>query len=140
MSETEIRELLDSRSDAIRSKDIDRLMSFYGPEIVYFDIVPGLQYRGSEALRPRFLDWFDGFEGPIRQEIGQVDVVVSGDVAVAYMLIRAGGTPKGGREVDYWVRGTSCFQRSGDRWLVVHEHVSVPVDFAAGSPAMDLVP
>ena len=140
MSESEIRELLESRSDAIRSKDIDRLMSFYRPDIVYFDIVPGLQYVGSDALRPRFLEWFDGFEGPIRQEIGESNVVVSGDVAVAYMLIHAGGTPKGGTEVDYWVRGTSVFQRSGDRWLIVHEHVSVPVDFATGSPAMDLVP
>jgi ketosteroid isomerase-like protein len=139
-TESEIRALLDSRSEAIRIKDIDRLMSFYSPDIVYFDVVPGLQYTGSAALRPRFLEWFGGFKGSIGQEIGDVNIVASGDIAVAFMLIRAGGTLKNGHEVGYWVRATSCFQRSNHRWLVTHEHVSLPVDLESGSPATDLVP
>jgi ketosteroid isomerase-like protein len=139
-TESEVTALLDDRSEAVWTKDVDRLMSFYSPDIVYFDIVPGLQYTGSAALRPRFLDWFDGFEGPIGQEVRDLNILASGDVAVAYMLIRASGTLKDGREVGYWVRATSCCQRSNDRWLVSHEHVSLPVDFQSGSAAMDLVP
>jgi ketosteroid isomerase-like protein len=138
--ESEVRALLDSRSEAIRMKDIDRLMSFYSPDIVYFDIVPGLRYTGSAALRPRFLEWFDAFQGAIGQEIGDLNISASGDIAVAYMLIRAGGTLKSGQEVGYWVRGTSVFERLNDRWLVTHEHVSLPVDFQSGSAVMDLVP
>ena len=139
-TQSEVRALLDSRSEAVWIKDIDRLMSFYSPDIVYFDIVPGLQYTGSAALRPRFLEWFDGFKGSIGQEIGDVHILASGDVAVAYMLIRASGTLKNGREVGYWVRATSAFKRSNHRWLVTHEHVSVPVDFESGSAVTDLVP
>jgi ketosteroid isomerase-like protein len=141
-TQSEIRALLDGRSEAVRAKDIDRLMSFYSPEIVYFDIVPGLQYTGSAALRPRFLEWFDNFEGPIEQGLREDDlhIQVSGDLAIAYMLIRAGGTLKQAGEVGYWVRATSCFQRSDQGWLVTHEHVSVPVDFGSGSAVMDLVP
>ena len=60
-TESEVRALLDSRSEAVRTKDIDRLMSLYSPDIVYFDVVPPLQYTGSAALRGRFLEWFDGF-------------------------------------------------------------------------------
>ena len=37
---SEISALLDSQSEAIRIKDIDRLMSLYSPDIVYFDVVP----------------------------------------------------------------------------------------------------
>jgi ketosteroid isomerase-like protein len=139
-TQSEVRALLDSRSEAVRIKDIDRLMSFYSPDIVYFDIVPGLQYTGSAALRPRFLDWFDGFKGSIGQEIRDLNVSASGDIAVAFMLIRASGTLKDGHEVGYWVRATSCFQRSNHRWLVTHEHVSLPVDFESGSAVTDLVP
>jgi ketosteroid isomerase-like protein len=40
MDESEIRTLIESRSEAIRMKDIDRLMSLYSPGIVYFDAVP----------------------------------------------------------------------------------------------------
>jgi ketosteroid isomerase-like protein len=139
-TESEVKALLDSRSEAVWTKDIDRLMSFYSPDIVYFDIVPGLQYTGSAALRPRFLQWFDGFRGSIGQEIRDLHISASGDVAVAYMLIRASGTLKDGREVGYWVRATSAFQRSNHRLLVTHEHVSLPVDFQSGSAVIDLVP
>jgi ketosteroid isomerase-like protein len=138
--QSEVKALLDSRSDAVWVKDIDRLLSFYSPDIVYFDVVPGLQYTGSAALRPRFLEWFDAFQGSIGQEIRDLHVAASGDIAVAYMLIRASGTLKTGREVGYWVRVTTCCRRSNDRWLVTHEHVSLPVDFESGNAVMDLVP
>lgn len=140
MASTDIRPLLDSQSEAIRNKDIDRLMSFYSPDIIYFDVVPPLQFAGSAALRARFLDWFDRFEGPIRQEIGDINVTASGDAATVYMLIRAGGTLKDGRATDYWVRATTCWQRSDREWLITHEHISLPIDMKSGRAVMDLVP
>jgi ketosteroid isomerase-like protein len=139
-TESEVRALLDRRSEAIQRKDLEGLLSFYSSDIVYFDIVPGLQYTGSAALRGRFSEWFDAFEGSIGQNVHDVNVLASGDLAVAYMLIRASGTMKSGQEVGYWVRGTSCYQRSNHGWLIAHEHVSLPVDFESGSAAMDLVP
>ena len=138
-TESEVRAVLDGRSEAVRIKDMDRLMTFYSLDIVYFDVVPGLQYTGSAALRPRFLEWFDGFKS-FDQEIRDLNILASGDIAVAYMLVRARVTLKNGRQVGYWVRATTCCQRSNHRWLVTHEHVSLPVDFERGSAAMGLVP
>jgi ketosteroid isomerase-like protein len=139
-TESEIRTLLESWSEAARTKDIDRLMSLYSPDIVYFDVVPPLQYTGSGAVRANFLRWFDGFESSIGQEIRDSHILVSEDVAVAYMLIRASGTLKDGREVGYWVRATVSCNRSNHRWLITHEHISLPFDFERGSVAIDLVP
>jgi ketosteroid isomerase-like protein len=138
--QSEFRALLDSRSEAIRVKDIDRLMSFYSPDVIYFDVVPPLQYAGSAALRGRFLHWFDGYKGPIGQEIRDLNILASEDVAATYMLIRSSGTLKNGREVGLWVRATSCCERSNDMWLITHEHISLPVDLERGTAAMDLVP
>jgi ketosteroid isomerase-like protein len=137
---SEIRTFLDNRSEAIWTKDLDRLMSFYAPEIVYFDIVPPLQYVGSTALRGRFSHWFDGFESSIGQEINDLTIVTSGDVAAASMLIRASGTRKNGQEVGFWVRATSSFQRAENGWLIMHEHVSLPVELATGSAVSNLTP
>lgn len=139
-TQSEVRGLFDSRSEAIWMKDIDRLMSLYSADVVYFDLVPPLQYTGSAALRDRFLDWFAGFDGAIGQELRDLNVLVSADVAVAHMLIRATGTQKSGREVGFWVRATDGCQRSDNRWLITHEHVSLPVDVRSGSAATDLVP
>jgi uncharacterized protein (TIGR02246 family) len=137
---SEVRALLDSWSAAIRIKDIDRLMSLYSPDIVYFDVVPPLQYAGSAAIQRNFLRWFDGWKSSIGQEIRDLNILASGDIAVAHMFIRASGTLKDGREVGYWVRATVCCQRSDARWVITHEHISLPVDFQSGNAVMDLVP
>jgi ketosteroid isomerase-like protein len=140
MSRTEISDLLHRRSAAAHDRDIDRLMAVYSPGIVYFDLVPPLRYVGADALRGRFLHWFGRWESPIGQEIHDLDVLTSGDVAATHMLVRASGTLAGGRAVDYWVRVTSSCHRVDGRWLITHEHVSLPVEIATGRAAMDLVP
>ena len=139
-SQSEVRALLEIWSEAARIKDIDRLMSLYSPDITYFDVVLPLRYTGSAAVRGNFLRWFDGFKSSIGQEIRDLNILVGRDIAVAYTLNRTSGTLKNGREVGYWVRATVCCQRSDHRWLITHEHISVPVDFESGSAAMDLVP
>jgi ketosteroid isomerase-like protein len=138
--ESEVKALLDRRSEAMQMKDIDRLMPLYSPDIVYFDIVPPLRYVGTAALRDRFLDWFGRWEGGIGLENRELNVLVSADVAAVHMLIRASGALKDGGEVGYWVRTSNGCQRSNDGWLITHEHVSLPVDMASGRAAMDLVP
>jgi ketosteroid isomerase-like protein len=136
----EIRALFESQSEAIQAKDLDRLMSFYSPDIVYFDVVPPLQFVGSDALRGRFSRWFDGFDGPLDMDVRELDISVSGDLAVTHWLSRIRGTLKIGREIGSWVRATSCCQRSHGQWLVIHEHISLPVDVASGNAVTDLAP
>jgi ketosteroid isomerase-like protein len=138
--QSEVGALLEHRSVAMRMKDIDQLMSLYAPDIVYFDLVPPLQYAGSAALRERFLQWFEAWEGPITIETHDLHISASGDIAAAHMLLRASGTRKNGQEVGYWVRTTNGCQRSDRGWLITHEHVSLPVDFESESAVMDLVP
>jgi ketosteroid isomerase-like protein len=138
--QAEIAGFLDGQSEAMRAKDIDRLMSHYSRDIVYFDVVPPLQFVGASALRTRFLQWFESWEGPIDMQIRDLRIVGNGDVAVAWRFSRAVGTLIGGRQVGSWVRATSCCQRSGHGWLIAHEHVSWPVDVATGQGVMHLVP
>jgi ketosteroid isomerase-like protein len=139
-TQSEIRAHLDSQSEAMRMKDIDRLMSYYSPDVVYYDVVPPLQFAGSTALRNRFVHWFDGFQGSIDLQIRDLHVLASGDIAVAFWFSRAGGTLKNGQKVGSWVRVTNSCQRSNHRWLITHEHVSLPVDLVTGSAARDLEP
>lgn len=136
----EVTALYNSQNEAMRSKDTDRLMSLYSSGVIYFDVVPPLQFAGSAALRARFERWFDGFAGAISVEMRDFTILVSGDIAVAHWFSRVGGTLRNGREVGSWVRVTSCCQRSDRGWLVTHEHVSLPVETDSGKAAADLVP
>ena len=131
-AETEVRMLLDSRVDACRAKDIDRLMSLYSSDIVYFDCVPPLQgFIGSDEVRRNFLRWFDEYEGPIGLESKDVVVSANRDVAFAHMLnLDQGNThfQKTGL-TEAWIRSTVCCRRSEQGWLITHEHVSWPFEF-----------
>lgn len=139
-TESEVSALFDARTAAMKRKDIDQLMSLYTADVVYFDIVPPLRYVGSDVLRGRFTRWFEGWDGPIGMEVDHLVVSASGDVAAAHMLIHASGTRVNGRQVDYWVRTSNSCRRTDGRWLMSHEHVSLPVDLEHGSVIMDLEP
>ena len=137
---SEVRALLDSREEACRAKDIDRLMSLYSPDSIYFDVVPPLHFAGSAAIRNNFLRWFDGYEGSIDLETRNLNIQVSGDVASAHVL----HLDSGNRNGDYsgiWLRSTVCCQRINDRWLITHEHISLPIEWAkSGMAVLDLTP
>jgi ketosteroid isomerase-like protein len=45
-----IRELMDNWANALRAKDINKLMAHYAPDIVVFYIQPPLEYRGAQML------------------------------------------------------------------------------------------
>lgn len=136
----EVRALLDRWSAAIRIKDIEQLMLLYAVDVVYFDVVPPLQFTGSDQVRQNFLRWFNSWQSDIGIELRDVNIRVSGDVASTYMLHRTSGTLQGGHEVDYWVRATVGCQRSDRGWLIVHEHISWPIDLKTGLALRDLVP
>jgi ketosteroid isomerase-like protein len=140
LSDDDVRALLKEWLEAIRRKNIDRLMRLYAGNAVYFDLVPPLRLVGADPIRRNFLRWFDGWTSAIGQEVRDLDVASSGDIAATFMLVRASGTLKTGREVGYWVRASVCCKRSDDRWLITHEHISLPADFASGRTVMDLVP
>ncbi|MFI8963471.1 YybH family protein [Streptomyces sp. NPDC053493] len=129
--DSDVHALLARRAEAQQSKDIDRLMSFYAPDIVYYDVVPPLRFTGLDEVRRNFRRWFDGYEGPITLETHDRTVVTdeAGGVAFAHMLHRDTGQRKGGLQPSVWVRETVCLRRSPQGvWSIVNEHVSVPVD------------
>jgi len=130
-NDSEIRALLYSRVDACQTKDIDRLMSLYSSDIVYYDVVPPLQFVGSDEVRRNFLRWFDEYDGPIDLETHELNVAMSGDVAFVHMLHLDSGTRKNGApEGAVWLRSTVCCRRSSGKWLITHEHISLPVGWA----------
>ncbi|MFE3450298.1 YybH family protein [Nonomuraea sp. NPDC059194] len=127
-NDAEVRALLESRVDASQAKDIDRLMSHYSSDIVYYDVVPPLQFAGTDEVRRNFVRWFDEYDGPIGLETHDLTIATSEDVAFAHMLHLNSGTRKNGPKSAIWVRSTVCCRRSSGTWLITHEHISVPIN------------
>jgi ketosteroid isomerase-like protein len=124
--ESVLRRRIDELAQAIRDKDLDRLMALYARDVEVFDIRASLNVLGAGAYRNNFEHWFDSFEGPLGFELHSLRVVPSDGVAFCHYLGLVTGTRPEGRRSGYWVRGTTCFERRDGEWLVTHEHISVP--------------
>jgi uncharacterized protein (TIGR02246 family) len=123
--EDKIRALIDGWAKALRTKDVNGIMSHYAPDFVAFDLAPPLQH-GADAFSKGLEDWFPTFEGPIGYEIRGLSISAGNDAAFSSSLNRMTGTKSSGEKMDLWVRATFGFRKIGDQWKIAHEHVSVP--------------
>jgi uncharacterized protein (TIGR02246 family) len=138
--EAQIRQLIDNWAKAVRAKDINGIMSHHAPDILLFDAVPPLQYRGAEAYRNNWEQCFPYFQGPIDCEIRDLSITTGDDAAFSHSLTRISGTITTGENTDTWLRATVCYRKVDGKWIVAHEHVSVPFDPESGRASIDLKP
>jgi len=138
--EAEIRKSVDKWAEAVRGKDLEHVMRIYAPELVSFDLDPPLRYVGSEAKRRRWLNVFAMYRRLVDYEVRDLTITLADDVAFAHSLNRISGTLKDGARADFWLRWTTCFRKIDGKWLIAHEHLSLPVDPESGRAAMNLEP
>ena len=138
----EIEQVMAAWQKAFEAKDLNGVMATYatGDAVTAFDVVPPLQYKGADAYRKDYGDFFSQFDGPLHVEFRDSRVEASGDLGLAYGLERITGKMKSGAPVDMWVRYTSGFKKIGGQWRDVHDHVSVPADMGSGKALLDLKP
>lgn len=139
-SNDQIRALVADRVEAVSARDVDRAMASIASDILVFDVVNALQVVGKEASKARTEAWFSSFEGPIGFEIRDLQVHAGDEVAFSHSLNRYSGTQTGPIEIDMWVRATTCYRKIAGKWLVTHEHQSVPFDGESGRASLDLSP
>ena len=138
--EAQIRQQIDGFVKAFSTKDLNLMMSLYAPGFVAFDIVPPLQDVGIDTYRKVWEKTFTFFQDPIAFETRDLSITAGNDVAFSYQLLRLQATMATGEKVDRWERLTFCFRKIDGKWLIAHEHVSVPVDLGSGKAVLDIKP
>ena len=136
----DVRAVIEGWEKAFRAKDMDGVMAMYAPDVVAFDAVPPLQYKGSTAYRGNYQKFFEQYAGPVEVELRELNITAGGNTAFSSGLMRVGGVSKTGENSSVWLRITDCFRKMHGKWTVVHEHVSAPVDFDTGKGVLDLKP
>ncbi|MEQ8268374.1 MAG: nuclear transport factor 2 family protein [Parvibaculum sp.] len=135
----EIAALGDRIRDAHAARDVEALAACYASEAFFFDLAPPLLHRGFDPASVSA--WFATWEGPIGLETRDEKIVIGGDSGWSAALRNMRGTKKDGEKVDLWFRTTTCFAKRDGKWLIVHDHASVPF-YMDGSfrAATDLTP
>ncbi|MEH1939644.1 MAG: nuclear transport factor 2 family protein [Nostoc sp.] len=138
--EAQIRTIIEERVKAVCDKDINALLSNHAPDILSFDVINPLQYMGADTIRERAQKWFSSFQGSIGYEIRYLSITTGETVAFCHYLYRVSGTLTDGGKVEMWVRVTVCLREIDGKWMIVHEHQSVPFDPETGKASFNLKP
>ncbi len=106
-------------------------------DIVFYDFVPPLQYKGARAVRSRLDAAFQEAK-ELKGEFVELEVVADDTLRAARSLQHFIWKDKDGKPQEGTFRVTDLFHKVGGKWKLMHSHVSVPVDAATGKGQMNL--
>jgi uncharacterized protein (TIGR02246 family) len=121
---------------AVQAKDVAKIMAVYSPDVFVFDLVPPRQYVGQAAYKKDWENVLAGTVGPVKFSVSDLSITTVGTVAYGHSIQSISWTGKNGKATGAVVRVTDVYRRIGGKWLIVQEHVSVPVDLDTGKPDM----
>jgi ketosteroid isomerase-like protein len=118
---------------ATNNKNVDEMMSFYDgtDRLMIFDAVPPLKYSGAKAWHKN-LEGFVAAYNPGILELTDLQIVTDGKLGYAHSIQRFKGTDANGKQVEMAFRVTDCLEKENGKWKIVHEHNSMPIDYASG--------
>jgi len=129
MDETEIREVIEAKAAALPTGDVKTMLAYYASEVVEFSLAPPLRQEHDAHDPAPIEQWLTGFAAPPSREVTRLEITVGGDVAFATSLDCLRAVPKGSTEgFELWHRVTLGLRKIDGRWLVTHEHESVPFE------------
>ncbi|MCQ4207446.1 nuclear transport factor 2 family protein [Streptomyces longispororuber] len=127
-AEAEIRRLDAELTAAGQDRDVARAMACYAPDVEVFHPVSGLPQSGVDALRKAEELWIATLDGPVEREVLDFHVRVDESIAFSHALVRMRARLADGGTLDSTARVTTGYRAAGDRWQIVHQHTSVPLD------------
>jgi len=126
--------------DSFNKRDLAGVTSCYmsGEDLVFFEDTTPLQFKGTGALHTYLQDFIDS-SSRIHAEMEAVSIVVSGDLAAVHYVMPFSWTDKSGSYSER-ARYTQVLKRTNGRWLIWHEHFSVPYYPTSGKAMLSAKP
>jgi uncharacterized protein (TIGR02246 family) len=137
-----IAALEDRIAKAVEAKDANAIMANYTPgdTLVVFDLIPPREYRGWDAYLKDWQGILAGCADKPKMEISDLATESAGGLAYSHSVQHFACTDAKGNKVDLTMRTTDVYRKSSGKWLIVHEHNSVPVDIATAKADMNSTP
>jgi len=124
--EVELRELIARWSKAVRDEDLAGIRADHDPRILMFDVPPPFSSRGITAYMATWQTFFASSAKPVSFDFEDVEITAGDDVAFATAIGHCINTERNGAKTNLKFRLTMGFRKHDGRWLIVHEHHSLP--------------
>ena len=126
--EAAVRDLIEAWAGAVRRKDYNGILQSHAADFVMFDVPPPFKSVGLDAYRKTWDLFFSWSSDPVRFEIQEMDVTAGANVAFAFAAMRCGAPGSDGKTEPLDFRLTICLRKVDGRWMIAHEHHSVPAE------------
>ncbi len=137
---TELHGLIDSWVAANLAKNLDAIIEHYAEDVLAFDAILQLQFKGRAAYRAHWQMCLEMCAGPTTFEVRELQQETSGELGFGHFLAYCGGTDAEGKSQGCWLRVSQGYRKQSGRWLIAHEHFSVPFDPESGQALFGLQP
>jgi ketosteroid isomerase-like protein len=136
--EQEIRALEDRYVAAVNAKEVNMIMKGYVPgnELFVFDLGLPRQHPGWDAYKKDWEDFFAVMPGPLKLNVMDLSITIAGKIAYSHSIQHLSCTNKDGSPVEMNASVTDVYRKIGGKWLIVLEHLSVPIHIATGRAEM----
>jgi ketosteroid isomerase-like protein len=128
--EAEFRKLIEEYYTAWSMLNTDAPAKFYAKDadLIFYDIAP-MKYNGWQEYHDGVQKYFFDMatSAKLTPNLNDLKVTVRGDVAWTTVTFRLSSTLKAGGTQELEARHTAIWERRNGHWLIVHEHVSVPL-------------
>ena len=124
--ESAVRDVIEAWADAVRRKDYPGILQSHAADFVMFDVPPPFRSVGLDAYRKTWDLFFSWSSDPIPFQIEELDVTAGADVAFAFASMRCEGPGPDGQPEALDFRLTMGLKKIDGRWMIAHEHHSVP--------------
>jgi ketosteroid isomerase-like protein len=131
----EIEALVMNYNDAFNARNVNQIMSCYAPGkgLFVFDAIPPREYPSWDAYKRDWEGLLSAYPGPVKNTVSELSITVVGPVAYGHNIQAGTFTRKDGSKLNVTVRVTDVYRKLNGKWLIVQEHVSVPVDLETGA-------
>jgi len=117
-NESQIRQLVEDWAQAVRAKDMKRVLAYHADDIVMFDVPLPLQSRGIDEYKKTWdLFFANNRGGPGSFDVTELQITASDTVAYCHALLNI---------FDSTARLTIGLRKERGQWLIGHEHHSYP--------------
>ena len=115
---------------AITRQQIDTVVQYCSDQVSLFDV--SSQIAGVKAYRKEWEKFSPYFSAHIDIVRSNIKLHTSADLAVMHCYSKVIDVSTNTTVVP-WCRTTLCLQKQKQQWLVVHQHISIPVSMQTGN-------
>ena len=126
--ESQIREIL---HNVINSKSGEEMASFYASDAILWDVLPP-ETQGRKAIG-EFMDTIMVDQSELKGEIRRLHIKVDHTLATAHSIQHFVWVSKTtGEPGEILFRQSDMLRKTGSRWEIFHQHISIPIDVKTG--------